>query len=38
MQTFTLNSEENIKLEEEKIANIMKFIETINKNNVKIKQ
>ncbi|MFY9089456.1 acetyl-CoA carboxylase biotin carboxylase subunit [Arcobacter aquimarinus] len=38
MQTFTLNSEENIKLEEEKIANIMKFIETINKNNVKVKQ
>ena len=38
MQTFTLNSEENIKLEEEKIANIMKFIETINKNNVKVKK
>lgn len=38
MQTFTLNSEENIKQEEEKIANIVKLMETINKNNIKVKQ
>jgi pyruvate carboxylase subunit A len=37
MQTFTLNSEENMKLEEEKIANIVKLMETINKNKLKIK-
>ena len=37
MQTFTLNSEENIKQEEEKIANIVKLMETINKNHLKVK-
>ena len=37
MQTFTLNSEENIKKEEEKISNIVKLMETINKNKLKIK-
>ncbi len=37
MQTFTLNSEVNIKQEEEKIANIMKLMEAINKNNIKVK-
>lgn len=36
MEEFTLHSEENIKLEEEKIANIMKFIEKINSNNIKV--
>jgi pyruvate carboxylase subunit A len=37
MQTFTLNSEENIKKEEDKISNIVKLMETINKNKLKIK-
>ncbi|MBP7769860.1 MAG: acetyl-CoA carboxylase biotin carboxylase subunit [Aliarcobacter sp.] len=37
MQIFTLNSEDNIKKEEEKIANIMKLMETINKNKIKTK-
>ena len=37
MQIFTLNSEDNIKKEEEKISNIMKLMETINKNKIKIK-
>ncbi len=38
MQTFTLNSEENIKKEEEKVANIMKLMEAIKKNNLKVTQ
>ena len=37
MEIFTLNSEDNIKKEEEKIANIVKLMETINKNKLKIK-
>ncbi|MGE4461220.1 MAG: acetyl/propionyl/methylcrotonyl-CoA carboxylase subunit alpha [Arcobacter sp.] len=37
MEIFTLHSEDNIKKEEEKVANIMKLIETINKNNLKVK-
>jgi pyruvate carboxylase subunit A len=37
MQTFTLNSEENIKKEEDKISSIVKLMETINKNKLKIK-
>ena len=37
METFKLHSEENIKKEEEKIANIMKLMETINTNKIKVK-
>ena len=37
MEIFTLNSEDNNKKEEEKIANIVKLMETINKNKLKIK-
>lgn len=37
MEIFTLHSEDNIKNEEEKIANIMKLMEAINKNKVKVK-
>lgn len=37
MEIFTLHSEDNIKQEEEKIANIMKLMEAINKNNLKVK-
>lgn len=37
MEIFTLNSEDNIKKEEEKISNIVKLMETINKNKLKIK-
>lgn len=37
MEILTLHSEDNIKKEEEKVANIMKLIETINKNNLKVK-
>ena len=37
MEIFTLNSEDNIKKEEDKIANIVKLMETINKNKLKIK-
>ena len=37
MEIFTLNSEDNIKKEEEKIASIVKLMETINKNKLKIK-
>lgn len=37
MEIFTLHSEDNIKKEEEKIANIMKLMETINKNKLKVK-
>ena len=37
MENFTLHSEDNIKKEEDKITNIMKLMETINKNNLKVK-
>jgi pyruvate carboxylase subunit A len=37
MDIFKLHSEDNMKKEEEKIANIMKFIETINTNKIKVK-
>ena len=37
MEIFTLHSEDNIKKEEDKITNIMKLMETINKNNLKVK-
>jgi pyruvate carboxylase subunit A len=37
MEIFTLNSEDDIKKEEEKISNIVKLMETINKNKLKIK-
>jgi pyruvate carboxylase subunit A len=37
MEIFTLHSEDNIKNEEEKIANIMKLMEAINKNKLKVK-
>ncbi|MCB9096442.1 MAG: acetyl-CoA carboxylase biotin carboxylase subunit [Arcobacter sp.] len=36
MEEFTLHSIDNIKQEEEKIENIMKFIEKINANNIKV--
>ena len=36
MEIFTLHSEDNIKLEEEKIANIMNFIEKINAGKIKV--
>ncbi len=34
---MNFHSEDNIKNEEEKIANIMKLMEAINKNKVKVK-
>ena len=37
MEEFALHSEENIKYEEEKIENIMKLMEAINKNKLKVK-
>ena len=37
MDIFKLNSEDNIKKEEEKIANIVKLMETINNNKIKVK-
>ncbi len=37
MEKFALHSEENIKHEEEKIENIMKLMEAINKNKLKVK-
>ncbi len=36
MEEFTLHSIDNIKHEEEKIENIMKFIQKINSNNIKV--
>jgi pyruvate carboxylase subunit A len=37
MEIFTLNSEDNIKKEEEKVANIMKLMDAIKKNNLTVK-
>jgi pyruvate carboxylase subunit A len=37
MEIFKLHSEDNIKKEEEKISNIMKFIETVNNKNIQVK-
>ena len=37
MDIFKLHSEDNMKKEEEKIANIVKLMETINNNKIKVK-